>query len=739
VKNLHNSRPAARRLPRPGPLLPLAAAVAAAIAPLQAWASEEQTLGTVIVKDDRIGEEKGYQGGATRVGKVTQLPKDVPQALTIVSEGLIEDKNADTLKEALRNVAGLSFNAGEGGRIGDNMTLRGFSSFGDLYLDGIRDVAQYNRETFNVGQVEVLRGSAAMLFGRGQAGGVINQASKEPGLLNKGSVTGTVGSFDYKRLTLDVNQVVGENAALRVNAMKTDAGSSRDHVESERDGFAPTLRWGIGTADEFSLGHYYLRTHNTLDYGVPFFNKRPLDVPASRFYGTTSDYENNTTHISTASYIHRFSNDTEIRTVLRHADYDRDLWGVAPRLLAGTTAITDSTALRRARQARGGHERTWTSQTDFTSKFATGPLKHEILAGLELLHEQAGRWSYNNAAIPNLANTTVGDPDASPTLPVGYGSRTRINPSQYDGNTVGTYAQDTIEFLPGWKILLGLRHDSLKADYRNTTTATSLATTADVSFSEWSYRSGLSWQPSEMQHYYLAFSDSFNPTADLYQFTTASSTAPAERSRTLEIGAKWELFEGDLSLRTSLYRAEKEWERNTDIESASGVPTLTNPFPNLLTKKRHTDGFEIEAAGRITPQWEVFLGWALLHARIDEAKPGGSTAVEGMRPRNTPPFTYSLWSTYRLPAGWRIGAGVEGKGSRLAYGIPNGTTVPNPNLAPGYRRWDAMVSYEQPKYVVKLNIFNLFDKRYYESVYENGGHVVAGTERSAQLSVEYKF
>lgn len=689
----------------------------------------EKTLAPVRVTDKLEREGNGYQGGVTRIGKLPQLPKDVPQALTIVSEALIEDKNADTLKEALRNVAGLSFNAGEGGRIGDNMTLRGFSSFGDLYLDGIRDVAQYNRETFNIEQVEVLRGSAAMLFGRGQAGGVINQASKEPGLINKGSITGTVGSYDYKRVTADANQAVGENAAIRVTVMKTDAGSSRDHVGSEREGVAPTIRWGIGTADEFSVGHYYLKTHNTLDYGVPFFQGKPIDVPASRFYGTTADYEDNTTHITTASYKHRFSNDTELKTVLRHADYTRDLWGVAPRVAAGTTSINDNTVITRGRQARGGHEETWTSQTDFTTKFATGTFKHEVLAGLELLEERAGRWSYGTGVAAN-PSTTVGSPNADPVLPAGYGSKVRSTISRYDGLTIGAYAQDTIEFVPGWKVLVGARHDKMDASYSNG---------ANVDFGEWSYRTGLSWQPDDYQHYYLAFSDSFNPTADLYQFTTTSSPAPAERSKTLEIGSKWELFAGDLSLRTSLYRAEKEWERNTDVESASNAPTPANPFPNLLSRKRHTNGFELEVAGRLTNRWEVFLGWALMDSRIDRAKPGGSTAVEGLRPRNTPNYTYSLWSTYRLDGGWRVGAGVEGKGARLAYAIPNGTAVPAVSTAPAYQRWDAMVAYEQPRYAVKLNVLNLFDKRYYESVYENGGHVVPGTSRAAQMSVEYKF
>jgi len=695
----------------------------------QTRAEADQTLPTVNVVSDAERDNKGYQGGVTRIGKLPQLPKDVPQALTVVGEALIEDRNADTLKEALRNVAGLSFNAGEGGRIGDNMTLRGFSSFGDLYLDGIRDVAQYNRETYNIEQVEVLRGSAAMLFGRGQAGGVINQASKAPGLMTRGSVTASAGTEGYGRLTADLNQVFGDNAAIRVNAMKTDAGSTRDHVESEREGVAPTLRWGIGTANEFSLGHYYLRTHNTLDFGVPFFDRRPLDVPGNRFYGTTSDYEDNETHISTASWQHRFSRDLDLRTVLRHAEYTRDLWGTVPRLPAGTTVITPTSPINRGRQARGGEEATLTSQTDLSARFATGALKHEVLAGVELMHEEAARWTYG-AGVTATPATTVGNPNASPVLPVGFGSRVRANVNSYTGFTRGLYVQDSVEFSRGWKLLLGARHDSMDAEYSNA---------AKVDFGEWSYRSGLSWQPSELQHYYLAFSDSFNPTADLYQFTTTVSPAPAERSRTLELGAKWELFDGDLSLRSSLYRAEKEWERNTDVESAANTPTVANPYPNLLTRQRHTNGFELEAAGRLSRRWEVFAGLALLQAQIDRAKPGGSKAVEGMRPRNAPPYTYSLWSTYRLDGGWRVGGGVEGKGARIAYGIPNGTAVPRPNIAPRYQRWDAMLAYEQPRYTLKANVLNVFDRRYYESLYENGGHVVPGTQRTLQTSVEFKF
>lgn len=159
----------------------------------------------------------------------------------------------------------------------------------------------------------------------------------------------------------------------------------------------------------------------------------------------------------------------------------------------------------------------------------------------------------------------------------------------------------------------------------------------------------------------------------------------------------------------------------------------------LLTRERHTDGFELEGAGRITDRWELFAGLALMKARIDEARPGGNPNVEDLRPRNAPGYTYNVWTTYALDRNWKVGGGVEAKGERLAYGIGGGTNPITPNKVPSYTRWDAMVAYEQRRYEIKLNVLNAFDKRYYESVYENGGHVIPGTGRVVQLVTELKF
>ncbi|MES2771616.1 MAG: TonB-dependent siderophore receptor [Pseudomonadota bacterium] len=735
LKAQHKKAPA-------GVILPIGALLTGMmISPLDARAAEETTLPALSVYGDRDSANNGYQGGTTRVGKIPQLPKDVPQALTIVSEQLMLDKNNHTLKEALGNVSGLTFNAGEGGRIGDNMNLRGFYSFGDLYLDGIRDVAQYNRETFNIEQIDVLRGSGSMLFGRGQAGGVINQVSKQAELVDKGSITATYGTQQYKRISTDLNHRLGENAALRINAVDTDAGSTRDHVSSQRQGIAPNIRWGIGTDNEFSLSYSTLRTHNIPDYGVPFFQQRPLNVPASRFYGTTSDYEDNTVDMTTGSYKHAFSNETELRSVLRSANYTRELWATQPQLrsvgnctVGASTSVSDANCINRSIKARGGEEHTITSQTDLTTRFNTGALAHEALVGVELLREQASRWPYSTTGL-TIPSTTVGNPDATPSnLDSRYGHREKGAITSYTGHSYGIYAQDSVEFSPGWKFLGGIRQDRLDAEYLGPTPGSANM----VRFSQTSYRSGLMFQPSQTQSYYLAWNDSFNPTADLYQLDNGTNFDP-ERSQTVEIGGKWELFDGDLSLRTALYRAEKEWERNTDVESTG----------TLLSKKRRTDGLEVEAAGRLSQRWEVFGGIALMNAQILEPGyqrnnvTGVVTAqnpnLTGMRPRNAPRYTANLWTSYRLDGGWKVGLGANAVSERLAYSIGTGTSPISTSIAPAFVRWDALIAYEQKTYALKLNVNNLLNTRYYESIYENGGHAVPGTERAAQATLELKF
>jgi catecholate siderophore receptor len=690
------------------------------------WAQEasstvsDDTLPTIVVDSEQTREQRGFKPTKTRVGKTAQEVKDIPQAITVITEQLMHDKNADSLKEALRNVAGVTFNAGEGGRIGDNITIRGYSAVGDLYLDNMRDAAQYNRETFNLEQIDVLKGSSSMLFGRGSTGGVINQVSKIAKPVDAYEANLTVGSNNYKRGTVDLNKAITDNVSFRLNAMKTKADSFRDGVSKDRWGAAPTLTIGSGTQNEITLSYYHLQENNIPDFGIPYFQNKPLNVPIERFYGmSNADYEDNKTGIATASYTHLFSNDSSIKTTVRDSRYERDMRASAPRLTSAANAlsIANGTAVvNRQRQARGAKEHQFNLQSDFNTKFTTGKLKHEFIGGIEYVNESANRWTNTNTSAANPA-TTVGNTNTNPVLSEAFlNNWSRTAPNSYKGQTYSMYVQDTVEFLPGFKFMGGVRYDSMKADYTRSTGGDLSRKDAEISG-----RAGLLYQPNPNSTYYVSYSTGFNPSAELYQLDNRSQNTDPEKTRNMEIGAKWNLLNDDLSLRTSLSRSEKTNERNTD---------LAIPDVYLLSGKRHTDAFEFEAVGRITDKWEVFANYAYMKAKIDRAA-GSAANTQGNVPANTPRYTYSLWTTYKLPYGFKVGGGIEGVGKRYA----NAT---NTTSIPGYTRVDALIEYQATKKIdVKLNVKNLLNRKYYESIYT--GHILPGTSRAYEFTLTAKF
>jgi catecholate siderophore receptor len=723
--------------PNVSALKPLAAAMLclSLVSPNQAQsveASKEVTLPKVEVNAKSLIEQTpadSYRATTTRATKSVQDPQDIPQAITTVTRQIMEEQQVSSLREALRNVSGLTFNAAEGGRSGDNMMLRGFYTFGDIYLDGVRDTAQYNRETFNTEQVDVLRGAAAMLYGRGQAGGVINQASKSPLLIDRNKLSSTIGTDNHYEVLGDFNKKLGDNSGLRINAMMRHEGSWRSNPangaepEVSRQGLAIAFAAGIGTRNEFSLAHSQTNNHDRPDYGVSFNNtthRVNTLFPTNHYWGVENNFDDSKTGISTLAHTHRFESGGEVKTQLRRGDYDRAYWAKQPSatLAPSATGGVGGNATRTASYLTTG------VQSDFNKTLNLADMKHELLLGGEYLKEKSYRTTLLNQG------TT-----AAPYYSADFVSTAA--PSLYNGNSYALYAQDSIEFVKNWKLMGGIRHDRLKANYSSLTSPV-------LSFSENSTRAGLSYQPNESAHYYLNYSNSFSPTADLYQLS--GGEYPAERSKVVELGAKWQLFEGDLALRAAAYSANKDWERNTDLESTAAI----------LTKKRVTQGLELEAAGRINRKWEVFGGLALMNATIKEvavnknATTGVVTQADsrlvGQQARNTPKYTVNLWTSYTFGDGFKLAGGAEIKGKRTVYNpatvnanaiFTNG--VFTPNTVPAYARFDLMASYEKLAWVFRLNIKNLTNKLYYDALYDNGGFAVPGNRRAASITAEYKF
>lgn len=724
-----------------GPIMAQAvgAPAATAVDTVTAQAGAEKAVVVEPVEVSSQRPRESYLTDKTRVGRVQVDPHLLPQAVTSVPGKLMEEQQVGSLREALRNVSGLTFNAAEGGRTGDNMMLRGFYTFGDLYLDGMRDTAQYNRETFFVDRIDVLRGAAAMYFGRGQAGGVINLVSKMPERFRDSSVSVSGGTLAYREATADLNHMFTPTSGVRLNLMQRKEGSWRENPvtgtqpDVDRSGIALSAGYGLNTSNEFTFSHVYLRNRDIPDYGVSFdaATRRPsASFPASTFWGFGGNFDQSDTHLTTAAWTWKPSEDVQWRTQLRRGDYERSFWARTPSatvapgangLLANGAGGTGPT--------RGSVYETLAAQSDINARFALGGLRHEVVAGVEYLWEDGDR-----SALINRGGTT----SANPPRFTPYDLNLAQGRVSFRGKSWAAFVQDTVELMPHWKLSLGLRRDELRARY-------SSLTSPRLDYGEWSKRAALSWQPDENTHYYLLWSDAFSPTADLYQLTARPQ--PPETSEVMELGAKWLLAGGDLAVRAALYRATKHWERNTDLESTAAI----------LTRKRRTDGFELELAGRVNEAWEVFAGVALMNAKIlapaenVNATTGAITVANpdwrGRRARNTPPFTVNLWTTYRFAPGWTVGLGVEGKGERYGY-VPTGTgalpTRPpetnfHPNTAPAYERFDAMLAWDGGPWRARLNAKNLLNRLYYDAIYDNGGFTVPGQGRQFIFTVEYRF
>ncbi|TCP16749.1 TonB-dependent receptor [Simplicispira metamorpha] len=688
------------------------------------------TLSTVTVREKaQIQSKDTLQVQQTTIGKGNQALRDIPQSVTVFTERLMADRNQDDFREVLRTTSGVTFQAGETGE--EDVRLRGFSlgQAGDIYIDGMKDAPLYERDTFNNDRVEVLKGSASMLFGKGSTGGVVNQVNKAPLLIDQHEAAYTLGSGKEHRLTGDFNFKTGEDAAFRLNAMVHNA-DNHGAMQKKR-GIAPTFSWGVGTRDEFSVGLYYLDIQGRPLYNHPWFQSNGVIVPslpAKNYYGLNSDYLNSSAQYATLSHIHRFDDNGELKTRLRHGRYERDLWASVIRFGAGTTIdnINSSTVVTRSPKGRVGVSNLTQLQSDYTNSFQWGGKKHDLIAGIDIYEDDAKR-NQNFAGTASGMDTTVGTPNNGDWRPDNRGNPTF---NTFKARNVGLYAQDTVALTPTLKLVGGLRYDHFKASYYSS---------ADLNHARsdglWSPRIGALYQPDDSASYYISYGTSYNTSGDTYQFsnpnagTEKTANTDAEKSRNFEIGGKFELFEKRASLGVAAFYSEKYNERNTDPDTAAQQ--------QLLSGKRHAAGMEFNLAGRITPAWEIFYNHTWIpSAKIDEsnvvlAANGGGAQVKGDRPGLTPKHSGSLWSTYAVTPQVRIGAGLNYRGKQN----PEGSRAV---VADSFITADAMVEYSvDERTSLKLNVTNLTNKLYADTLYR--GFYAPGAARTVQLTLKTRF
>ncbi|MPY87841.1 MAG: TonB-dependent siderophore receptor [Luteitalea sp.] len=659
--------------------------------------------------------------------KYTEPLRDVPQTITVIPEAVFEAQGATTLRDVLRNVTGISIAAGEGGvPAGDNLTIRGFSARTDIFIDGVRDFGGYARDPFNLEQVEVTKGPASAYAGRGSTGGAVNLTTKTPHLGPSYTAAFGGGTDAYRRGTIDVNQPIdglGAGTSLRLNAMWTDAEvPGRDAVENQRWGVAPTLAFGLGTPTRVTVGYTHLAQDNVPDYGVPWvpgdnealaeYADQPAPVDFRNFYGLTHrDDEDVVTGVATAQVEHDVNASLTLRSLTRYGRTRRDSIITAPRF-----ASSDSTDIRRTDwKSRDQTDAIVATQTNLMARFRTGAIGHALTSGLELSSETEENHSrIETGPTPPSTDLFRPNPDDPYT-----GSIVRTGElTEADAASAALYAFDTVNVGEHWELSGGVRWDRFDVDYTPSTGETTERTDTMAS-----WRGGVVYKPTPDGSIYLGYGTSFNPSAEGLSLSTgggALAHVEPEKSRSYEVGTKWEAFGSRVSLNAALFRTDKTNARTEGLNP--GDP------PFVLDGEQRVSGVELGAAGNLTNAWRVFGGYTYMQSEITQSNEADEV---GNAFGNTPDHSFSLWTSYRLPWDVEVGAAAQYVGDR--FNNSSGARV-----APSYRVFDAMAAYHVSDHLtLRLNVSNLANERYIDRV--GGGHFIPGPGRSAALTTSVAF
>ena len=685
------------RFPAPAPLaaallLVLSASVHAAEA-----APEPQTLDVV-----EVNAKAPRHATAAETATRTSTPlRDVPQAVSAVTRQELDERAVRSLNEALETVPGVSLTMGEGRR--DQVNIRGFSALYDQYLDGFRDDTPYYRDLADIERIEVLRGPASVLYGRGSGGGLINRISKQPRFGgDTGEVSLSAGSFDAFRGTFDIGRSAGDAFAWRFNAASEDSEGFRDHAHLDRQLAAPAMAWRIGDGTLVAQAEF-LRDRRTPDRGIPGLDGRPAPVDVATYYGDPArDHLDNDSSEARLTWRSPLGERWQLRASVVGHSVDGDFYNTY-----ANSVSADGTQVLRAQYNSQTSTRDGFGQVEALADFGRGAVRHALLVGMEGGQQKRGSLLWRGSAAP----VALVDPDLS----VGSApSDTLSTDRAFIGNSIGVYVQDQLSLGTRWKALVGGRWDRFGQALDDHLAGSRLSRN-DTTFSP---RAGVVWQPDGTHSLYAAWSRSFQTSGDGFSLAANTADLSPEQSTLKEVGWKGDWRDGALTASAALFEQTRDGLRTGDPADPSRL---------LQVGEQRSRGIELELGGRIGERMDVRFGYTRLDAEILRSNDSqNGVALQGNRPSNVPAQSASLWGTYALGHGFDAGLGVFAVGDRYSA---------NDNLVrlPGYVRTDAMLRWRGGRHEVALNLRNLGDIAWYETAHTTH-QIMPGTPRALTLT-----
>ncbi len=769
----------------------LALAAVGFIASAPAQAAEDDT--TVQQERDEVvvtGQETRSEQASP---KATRPVRDTPQTVTILTNKVIEEQNLLTLRDVLSTVPGITFGAAEGGIApSDQITLRGYSASSDITTDGVRDSAPYSRsDPFNLEQVEVTNGANSVYNGSGSVGGSINIVTKRPKAETEVAVQAGIGTDDYYRGTIDANVRVNELVALRLNAMvhKNDV-PGRDVENYDRWGVAPSATIGIDGPTSLTLQYLHQEETNIPQYGVPYYKNGRYNgalpgIDRSDYFGYRNvDTQEISVDQATITASHAFSDRLSLRNLTRWQSVSQRTIVGPPQ---GTFCLTGNI------QANGtacpatvpvgyyliggprGNVRDTTSelmynQIDLSAQFATGAVEHSLVLGASAGWE---KYFLSTGNVYRNANRTLAytayplvswsNPNEVIAGPAGfnYGSNVYTGPINYveggrqrgEVTNYAVYLFDTMKF-GKFELNGGVRYENNSGNYQTDTSTAATATVpqgpivtgprfynkADL----FSYRVGLVYKPVETVTLYAAYGNAQTPSQSAVNGACVAATCNVdpESAKNYEVGAKAEI--GRALFSVVLFRNERD-----QYKVPSNDPTMPD---QQLDGHSRVDGIAVSATGNITPAWSITANYTYLKPKLIQsvsdfclANPStacGNTAANrdpaaGAELQNVPNHSGSLYTTYTLPFGLKLGYGLTYQGS-FALNLPTAASAVL-YRSDDYLVHNASISYDfSTNFSVLVNVKNFTNELYYTRI-RNNGWATPGDARAAVLTVGYRF
>jgi catecholate siderophore receptor len=657
-------------------------------------------------------------------GTAIHTSQDISQSTDTVDKKELAEQNLSLVQDALRNVPGVTLNAGEGGAHGDSVNLRGLSIPDSFFLDGVRDIGQYQRDTFNAESIAVLLGPASALFGRGSTSGVINTISKQPMLTPYAAITVSGGEANYWRGTGDFNLPLSATAAARLTLMDQSNGVvERDQVHYHRYGVAPTLSLGIDTPTRFTFSYFKEEENNLPDYGIPFIDGLPAHVERSNYYSLANyDRTRTNNNIGTIRFEQDISDQLTLSDSLRYANYGFEYLVTGPFLGNDFVAPPPpgtpyaDIAISRDQPSSAGTTSLLVNRTDVTAKFDAGGFANTLTGGVELSKEQSNVNRFQNG-LNDIPATPLLNPAPFfvPPTPITPNS----NPKGR-GRDVSVYALDSIALGPQWDVDLGLRWDRFKSSFSEAISGAAFERT-DTFVSP---RAAVIYKPDAAQSYYLSYGTSQNPVIEYLIVAPSNASLSPEKNNTLELGGKIKLFHGAAELTGALF--------DTRVYDAR-ISDPNDPAVQQLPFDQHVKGIELGFNGYVTDIWEVTANYTHLNDRITKTS---DPLAQGKYVPNAPHDALNFWTTVEPTPAWTIGGGFTAISHRYA-------DSENSAGVPAFAVFNAMTSFAvNQHFKLQLNLNNVTNKLYFTSVYyvdvaEN--HALPAPGRTLIGSASYRF